>query len=611
MHAPEKSGSSSGCQNPRKGDFSTPKPPVDDTDHWREHVEDVAHLDADQISQEVDRFTASLSAAGDKSDPPDVPDVVYAFSKIVEARIASHYSSKTEDDSFILHAVRRLTALTAALGHFPASPNVTTCLNRTSTVIQRAMVFLENCFRDVLEDSRISKHEESDPEFPGYSPEAVAAMTRIAKAMVSAGYETECSQVYIIARRHAFYEEMKNLDINAIGMDDWQKLNPETLEKEITKWVKAVKRFAAVLFPGEKRLCDVIFAENPSVSAALFGKVAHDVLIQLLNFADGIVLAKRSAEKLFKYLDMYEALNALAPAITQLCLEDASGEILSEVLATSDRIAEAAVYIFCDLENSVRNDAAKTPVPGGAVHPLTRYVTDYLNYACKYKDTLEQIFEKTKILPSRTDQQPNPNDNHELSPFAGEILTILDLLDANIELKSKLYRDPSLRFIFLMNNGRYVLQNIKRSNEILELVGHTWYRMRSTIVRQYHKNYQRETWGRVLHCLSPDGMQLQGNGKVSKPAVKERFKSFNSMFDEIRKAQSMWVVSDEQLRSELRVSVSGLVVPAYRSFLGRFSGYLDPGKQSEKYIKYQPEDIEGFIEGLFEGSNLSSLSRKR
>ncbi|GJY47726.1 exocyst complex component EXO70B1 [Tanacetum coccineum] len=95
--------------------------------------------------------------------------------------------------------------------------------------------------------------------------------------------------------------------------------------------------------------------------------------------------------------------------------------------------------------------------------------------------------------------------------------------------------------------------------------------------------------------------------------LKERFKSFNAMFDEIHRTQTTWVVSDEQLQSEIRVSISAIVIPAYRSFMGRFNQVLTPGRQTEKYIKYikyQPEDIETCIEELFDGTT-SQQSKKR
>ncbi|KAF9591261.1 hypothetical protein IFM89_003212 [Coptis chinensis] len=201
-----------------------------------------------------------------------------------------------------------------------------------------------------------------------------------------------------------------------------------------------------------------------------------------------------------------------------------------------------------------------------------------------------------------------PSPTVKPSPFSEQLMTVMDLLDSNLESKSKLYKDLSLSYIFLMNNGRYIMQKIKGSAEIFELLGNTWTRKRSSDLRQYHKNYQRETWSKVLGCLKDEGLHV--NGKVAKPILKERFKSFNAMFEEIHKAQSTWIVSDEQLQSELRVSISAVIIPAYRSFLGRFRQHLDAGRQTEKYIKFGPEDIETYIDELFDG-NPSSLMRRR
>ncbi|THG11205.1 exocyst complex component EXO70B1-like [Camellia sinensis] len=682
-YSSEKSGSFiTGRHGRRKSEIPSPRTPDlhfieerwDGGDTaWRDiNVEEVENHNVDQVSKDIDRFTNTLSAVNDKSSPPEVPDTIEIFSKILESRIVRYYSANSpkkfgkmmEDDSFFLEAVRRISKLTTAFGDFPSTSITTLSLNRISMVLQRAMSFLEEEFRYLLENSRnysdshsnsnskvlrakqssfnsnsnsnsnSSKQEDSDrcgvPDsdsnageqaFPAYSPEAVNRMSTIASAMILAGYETECYQVFNIARRNLFNEAMKNLDFDTISIEDVQRMQWELLEGEIGTWIKVVKQCATVLFPGERKLCDSVFSDNPSISAIIFSNLARSVVIQLLTFADAMVLTRRSAEKLFKYLDMYEALRDLIPAINESCSKDSGCELSSEISAAANRIGEAAVYIFCDLENSIKGDASKTPVPGGAVHPLTRYVMNYLKYTCEYKDTLEQIFKKNKTLVRTVslaksdgpkDKQSSTNNNqtagNESSPFAVQLMTVVELLDENLDAKSKLYKDPSLRYVFLMNNGRYILQKIKGSSEILELVGDTWYRMRSTVVRQYHKNYQRETWGKVLHCLGHEGLQVN-SGKVQKQVLKERFKNFSMLFDEIHKTQSTWVVSDDQLQSELRVSVSAVVIPAYRSFLGRFRHYLDSGRP-EKYIKYQPEDVETLIEGLFDG-NSSSMGRKR
>ncbi|KAA8530026.1 hypothetical protein F0562_034560 [Nyssa sinensis] len=599
----------------------------------------------DQVSQDIDQFTDRLTTVDHKSNPPQVPDVVETFSKIVESRIAKYYSGgqnrmkftskMTEEESFFLEAVRRMSKLINAFSEFQSSSGsgstTNSSLNRTSMVLQKAMSFLEEELRALLEDSRTSlahleglctkqssfnsmrddsdrcafppselrRDEEGD--YPAYSPEVVTKMSRIAAAMISAGYESESCQVYSIARRNAFVEALKNLEFDKISVDDVQKMQWEALEGEIAKWIKVVKHCATVLFPAERKLCEEVFSGNPSTSRSLFTNLARAVVVRFLDFAEAIALTRRSAEKLFKFLDMYETLRDLSSAIAQ---DDSGHDLKSEISAASDRIGEAAVNIFCDLENSIESDVAKNPVPGGAVHPLTRYVMNYLKYACEYKDTLEQIFQQNK----KVEQQSVTTEEEEgglaiSSPFSVQLIAVMNLLDENLEAKSNLYKDPSLRDVFLMNNGRYILQKIKGSTEIHQLIGDTWCRRRSSELRQYHKNYQRETWGKVLQCLKHEGLQV--NGKVCKAVLKERFKNFNTMFDEIHKTQATWVMSDEQLQSELRVSVTAVVIPAYRSFLGRFRQYLDSGRSAEKYIKYQAEDIETLIEELFDGNPTS------
>ncbi|XP_021813939.1 exocyst complex component EXO70B1 [Prunus avium] len=611
-------------------------------------------LNLSEVLEEVDRFLDSFSEAKENgnSDPTEaleVPDSVESLSKTVESMINKYGRSlarfgenEDEDESFI-DAVIRISRISTMLDDFSSSSKTGTALNRTSTVLQRAMAQLDEEFRNLLlldqqdangaksdynpeqsfsskitsklssfnSNSSGSNHgsvrgQQPQPEpdrlveFPSFSEESISTMNKIATTMIAAGYENECCMVYSISRRNAFKSALNNIGYESISIDEVQRMPWESLQGEIGTWISVVKLCSSVLFSGERKLCDAVFSGHKSLSESLFCNLARAVAIQLFNFADAVVLTKRSPEKLFTMLDMYETLRDLVPAIRDSYPEDIGRELISEAEAARNRLGEVAVSILCDLENSIKSDNGKTPVPSGSVHPLTRYVMNYLEYTCEYKDSLEQVFvefEKTHGTPGTTS-----------SPFQMQLLTVMDMLDSNLDMKSRLYRDPALRFIFLMNNGRYIMQKVKGSTEIHQLMGDTWCRKRSTDLRGYHKNYQRETWGKVLQCVNHEGLQV--SGKVSKTVIKERFKCFNTLFDEIHKTQSTWVVSDEQLQSELRVSVSAVVIPAYRSFWGRFKQYLEGTKQAEKYIKYQPEDIENLIDDLFDGGN-SSMMRRR
>ncbi|XP_010495177.1 PREDICTED: exocyst complex component EXO70B1-like [Camelina sativa] len=564
-----------------------------------------------QVMEAVDVFIQSLSS--ENNDPlQEIPPAVEPFPETVDSLVSKMESSglgrdETEDSVFI-DAVNRISKSVMRLRELKLdSTPVSSWLNRASSVQHRAVSLLDEEFRHLLDRSREDnkkknrnnndgnssdhnhssanesdrcalpdndKEEEEEESFPDFSPESISTLKKIAGAMIFAGYESECCMSYEMSRRHAFKEELSEVGFEGINVEDVQRIAWESLEGEIASWISIVRRCSTLLFPGELSLCNTVFTDA-SIRKRLFTGLVSAVTIRFLDFSGAVVLTKRSSEKLFKFLDMYETLRDLIPAV-----EQSDSDLIQEIKLAQTRLGEAAVTIFGELEKSIKSDNGRTPVPSGAVHPLTRYTMNYLKYACEYKETLDQVFQH---------YESNQTDT--------------------LDIKSKLYRDPSLRYIFLMNNGRYILQKIKGSTEIRDLMGQSWTRKRSTELRQYHKSYQRETWGKVLQCMNQEGLQV--NGKVSKPVLKERFKIFNAMFDEIHKTQSTWIVSDEQMQSELRVSISALVIPAYRSFFGRYKQHLDSGKQTDKYVKYQPEDIESFIDDLFDGNHPTSLARKR
>ncbi|GAB4839729.1 hypothetical protein Ancab_020439 [Ancistrocladus abbreviatus] len=584
------------------------------------------HCSFEDIAEDIDGFISSLSSIVDKSHPPpEIPNAVEMFARVVQSKIIEYESGSAvfgqdpEQDSALIDMVSRIAKLTDLLGEFPPDLETSILLSKTSMVLQRAMSFMEEELRMLLEDStnssnglyeRLSSDHDSEQkasayseskmnkegEFPAISAEVISNVKRIASTMISAGYATECCQLYSILRRDAFKKAMKQQGFEKISIEEIQKMQWEPLEAHITKWNKVVRYSARVLFPGEKKLCDSVFSNYPSVCQGISTNIARAVITLFLNFAEAIGLTKRSTERLFKVLDIYDTLAELNSSFDEsLYSKDCADELRSEISAVRRRLGEAAISVFCDLENTIKSDVARNPVPGGAVHPLTRSIMNRLRYSCDFKDVLEQVFaereraekenEGLKPQEEKDNQNNNDNSNQKLkpSPFAAELIAIMDLLDANLE----------------KNKG---------STEIHQVVGDNWLRKRSSELRSYHKNYQRETWSRVLQCLSHDGLQV--SGRVHKPILKERFKNFNQLFDDIHKTQSTWVVTDEQLQSELRVSISAVMIPAYRSFVARFGQYFTPGRQTEKYIKYQPEDIEAAIEELFDG-NPTSMARRR
>ncbi|KAJ7537163.1 hypothetical protein O6H91_12G101000 [Diphasiastrum complanatum] len=438
-------------------------------------------------------------------------------------------------------------------------------------------------------------------------PEVVKNLHEIAQRMVSAGFQRECCQVYGSARKSVLEESLGRLGFEKLSIDEVHKMTWEALEVRIRKWIQTLNVGVKVLYAGERQLCENIFNEQ-GLAESCFAEISRASITHLLNFGEAIAVSRTSPEKLFKVLDMYETLRDLVADLSAIFSGESFAGVREEVSGILSRLGQTAKRTFAEFGNAISRDTSRVPVPGGAVHPLTRYVMNYASFLFDYADTLKQLFADDTDMPEFQGDGERISMHDNLSPLALHSIRITHVLQSNLDEKSKLYKDHALTYLFLMNNVRYIVQKVKDSDLLRALLGDDWLRKHTSLVRKYATDYQRSAWNVVLACLKDEGIRASGsfsNG-VSKAVLKERFKSFNAAFEDILKAQSSWLVPDSQLRLELRISIAEKLLPAYRSFLGRYRMYLESEKHSEKYIKYTPEDLEARLNDFFEGRTSSS-----
>ncbi|CAA0842368.1 Exocyst complex component EXO70B1 [Striga hermonthica] len=539
--------------------------------------------------------------------------------------------SSSADSSAFLDSVDQLISAVRDWTPLADDKGISSCLDRAEELLQQSMFRLEDEFRTLAErgaesfdltrsesahcDS-FSDEDDFDEDNEDFIPVAhpitnydvvidalpagtIGELHEIARRMVAAGYVKECSHVYSTSRRDFLDESFSRLGLQKLSIDDVHRMQWAQLEDEIEKWVKTINVALRILFPSERRLCDRVFFGFPNAADLSFMEVCRGSIIQLLNFADAVAIGSRAPERLFKVLDVYETVRDLMPEFELIFSDQYCVPLRNEAVTIWKRLGEAIRGIFMELENLIRRDPAKDAVPGGRLHPITRYVMNYLRAACQARLTLEQIFEDSSVL-SNVDYRKG--DDHGLlsssSSLAVQMAWIMELLESNLEAKSKVYKDSGLCSVFMMNNGRYIVQKVK-DNELGTLLGEDWIRKHTAKVRQYHSYYHRSSWSKILGVLKLDNNPVSPSGK----SMREKLKLFYSYFDEICKTQSSWVVFDDQLRDELRISISGSLCPTYRSFITRMQGLPDIGKNIDRYIRYSLEDVEARIGGLFQGTS--------
>ncbi|KAA0053504.1 exocyst complex component EXO70A1 [Cucumis melo var. makuwa] len=449
--------------------------------------------------------------------------------------------------------------------------------------------------------------------------DAVIDLRSIAERMISAGYLRECIQVYGSVRKSTFDSSFRRLGIEKLSIGDIQRLDWNELETKIRRWIRAAKVSIRTLFSSEKKLCEQIFyGIGTAIDDACFMETVKGPVTQLFNFAEAISISRRSPEKLFKILDLHDALTELISDIDVIFESKSAEYIRIQAAEIVSRLAEAVRGTLSEFENAVLREPSLHPVPGGTLHPLTRYVMNYVSLISDYKVTLDELIVSKPSTGSRYSADPSIPDMDfgELegkTPLALHLIWSIVILQFNLEGKSRHYRDPSLAHLFIMNNVHYIVQKIKGSPELREMIGDVYLKRLTGKYRQAATNYERTTWVNVLYCLRNEGLNVGGSlsSGPAKSLIRDRFKTFNAMFEEVHRTQSSWLIPDSQLREELRISIIEKLIPAYRSFLGLHGHHIESGRHPENYIKYSVEELENAILDFFEGCSVTHNLRRR
>ncbi|KAJ3678271.1 hypothetical protein LUZ60_002074 [Juncus effusus] len=432
--------------------------------------------------------------------------------------------------------------------------------------------------------------------------DSVSDLKDIADRMIRAGYGPELCQAYGDSRREALAECLNALGVDKMSIEEVQKVDWAILDSKMKKWIQALKIVIRGMLFEEKDVCETVFGLSERIKEECFAEAAKGCVLQLLNFGDAIAIGKRTAEKLFRIVGMYEALHEILPDLESLFAGKARVFVLEEARGILSRLGDAVKGTILEFGNLIRGEVSKRPLQYGEIHPLTRYVMNYIRLLADYSAALNNLLasqDESSGSNGSVGAGTGTAEAMNLSPLGQCVLTLITYLEANLDEKKKLYDDEALQHIFIMNNLLYIVQKVKDS-ELKGLLGDNWIRKRQGQIRQHSTGYLRSTWTKVLSFLKDDGLS-GGSGASNKNALKEKFKNFNLAFEEIYRVQTGWKVSDPQLKEELKISVCEMMIQAYRGFYGRFKGQFEGGRNTSKYIKYTPEDLDNHVSDLFEG----------
>ena len=178
-------------------------------------------------------------------------------------------------------------------------------------------------------------------------------------------------------------------------------------------------------------------------------------------------------------------------------------------------------------------------------------------------------------------------------------MSAIDYLKTNLEQRAKNYKKPTLTTIFLLNNYHYILKTVLNSS-LNDVVGKELEPRYKELITTMSEDYQA-TWKKAIEYLLE--VNAGRSAKLAPQKIKEKFKGFNSEFEDLYKMQQQYSIPDKELKVKIRRGIIDLIVPLYNKFLERHKD-SDFTKHPEKYIKYDSTQLEKMLNEFF-GADVS------
>lgn len=473
-------------------------------------------------------------------------------------------------------------------------------LAQARDLMRTAMKYLEKEFYRVLKSNRRFLDSESITSCSfdeKVDADAIEDLKMIANCMISSGYEKDCVKIYKKLRRKIIVEALSHLGFEKLTSAQMQKLEWEILEKKIKGWVRLATVAFTTLFNGERILCDRIFSSSSSSSVSLaestFVEITLQSALKLFVFPITVAKCRKTAEKIFPTLDVYQTILHVVPKIDQIFSYDSTASVRSQAAESLEKLGVSVNAMMVEFQSSITKESSKWPIACGGVHQLTRYVMNFIVFLGDYSDSLTAIIkDKESLLPLPEDyynsNSSSNEDNPENagSPMAARLAWLILVLLCKIDAKSRLYSDAALSYLFLANNLHYVLIKVRTSN-LQVVLGDDWVANHEVKVTQYLEKYEKMAWGDVITSLP--------GVSTAAAEAEEVLRRFNKAFEEAYKKHKNWVVPDPKLRDEIKASIASKLIAGYTGFYKKYP------IGSSDIVRFTPEDLNGYISDLYVG----------
>lgn len=356
----------------------------------------------------------------------------------------------------------------------------------------------------------------------------------------------------------------------------------------------------------ERSLCMVIFGEAEGLE--LQSQVAEPAFSDYSNCIRAITshVKSRTDTDCFLGFETLENITRLTRSVKDIEMPEVARTLHSNIAS----LATVSSNAFYELSEDIKRKSgmlANVPIDGGIVEvtkELCARLRQVVEYPRPVSDLLVTLGEGgwRRPITSPIKLADAKGGEKLLDTYAAELIEALLQI---LEQKSRsLNKKLNYVGIFMLNNATYIQLAILRSEMSKTMSGSPISR-----IEDYNKKalrMYRESWDIPARQLMDTTIMRSQDGKASRnsltskdrDAVKERFRVFNTEFDEAIKSCKSFTISDSSLRQSLTGEIRSIIVPLYSRFYDKYTN-IEFTKNKEKYIKYTKESIEKAVWDAF------------
>ncbi|XP_073020617.1 LOW QUALITY PROTEIN: exocyst complex component EXO70I-like [Primulina eburnea] len=429
----------------------------------------------------------------------------------------------------------------------------------------------------------------------------IQVLRKISESLAANDCLDICIDIFVKVRYRRAAKALMRLSpdyLRTYTPEEIDQMEWESLETAIALWIQHFELAVKVVFVSEKNLCKRVLGNimEGMVWPECFIKIADKIMAVFFRFGEGVARSNKEPQKLFKLLDMFDSLEKLKPEFSEIFEGESGADICSRFRELEKLLVHASTRVFWEFGLQIEGNSDGLPPPkDGSVPKLVRYAINYLknlatdSYSAPMAKALktEQLW-KVGILSNLENDQDLLKD---------AISNVMEAIQRNIESKKCRYKDKVLAQIFAMNTYWYIYMRT-RNVELGKLLGEPYMKKRyRQVAEESAYLYQKQAWGSLIKFLDTEEMKKMNNKDGIGALVRGKMEAFLVGFEEMcqRHKNTYNIVSDADLRDQMRQASVRLIVPAYSEFFDAYSSLL---MQVKSHLS--PDTIEGLLVQIFE-----------